>query len=434
MSERWSINADWAELETGSPEERAGFAALGIYAYDACLTAGHDRLLQSIRHSPYLSAYHLAEWLAWNWWRLRWEPHKQSLDWELSHAMASIGGGYIWPNIRIVSDGKSVTLVCKPTAERANTPYRYISDSVSVLPATDFEVGIDLFIEAVLQRLQTRGVAGSNLHEIWRDVIEERQDPALSMHRKLEALLGEDPGEMDEGLLHQFAGNIVATGQTALEEIAANRIPGKAVPDIAHLLELGHARGTVTNPQDRITLHAPTPHDADAAWRVGIRAAQLLRSQENIDPDVAITNDRLVQMYGAPRDILNRSEQALDLSFTLSESDQRQRTVLRSRWDTGRRFELARLLGDSLIHTTEDPMRPATRSDTYRQKMQRAFAAELLSPFQAVDDMLDGDYSMENQQDVAHHFHVSSLTIRTLLVNHNRIDRSELDEADWAHA
>lgn len=434
MSERWSITADWAELETGSPEERAGFAALGIHAYDTCLTAGHDRLLQSIRPAPYLSAYHLAEWLAWNWWRLRWEPHRQSSDWELSHAMASIGGGYIWPNIRIVSDGRNITLVSKPTAERARTPYRYISDSVSVLPAIDFEGGIDLFIDAVLARLQTCQVNDSNLHDIWRTVIEERQDPDLSIQRKLEALLGEDPGEMDDDLLQQFASNVAATGQAALEEIAANRIPGKAVPDIAHLLELGFTRGTVTNPNDRIRLHAPVPHDVDAAWRVGIRAAQRLREQEHIAPDIALTNEQLALMYGAPRDILDRSEQALDLSFTLSGSDQRQRTVLRSRWDTGRRFELARLLGDSLIHPTDDPMRPATRSDTYRQKAQRAFAAELLSPFQAVDDMLDGDYSMENQQDVAHYFQVSSLTVRTLLVNHNRIDRSELDEVDWSHA
>lgn len=34
---------------------------------------------------------------------------------------------------------------------------------------------------------------------------------------------------------------------------------------------------------------------------------------------------------------------------------------------------------------------------------------------------------MESQQDVAHHFDVSELTVRTLLVNHNRISRDELD-------
>jgi hypothetical protein len=45
--------------------------------------------------------------------------------------------------------------------------------------------------------------------------------------------------------------------------------------------------------------------------------------------------------------------------------------------------------------------------------------------------MLEGDYSMESQQDVAHHFQVCDLTIRTLLVNHGRLDRGELGENSW---
>lgn len=438
MSSRWSIKTEWEELETGTPEERACFATLAISAYGISLTTGHDRLLQSVRAAPYLSAYHLAEWLAWNWWRLRWEPRKTSPEWELSHAVASIGNGYVWPNLHIVSDGENITLVRKPTPERMRTPYRYISDSMSVITAGEFESEVDLFIATVLQRLQDRQVNGSNLQDIWQAVLQERDDPALSQERKLEALLGEDPGEADESQLQQFLAHARITGQAAIEEIAANRIPGREMPDIPGLLELGHAQGTLINTQDRITLNARVPSDLDAAWKVGTRAAQLLREQEHITPETPITNDQLAGMSGAPRDILDASiaqTQSMprpDLSFSLSDSNQHDRVVLRSKWENSRRFELARLLGDALTRATNDPMRPATRSDTYRQKIQRAFAAELLSPFQAVDAMLDGDYSMERQQDIAHHFQVSDLTIRTLLVNHGKLDRSELGEASWA--
>lgn len=433
MSRRWSIKTEWALLETGSPEERAGFSALGISAYGVWLTAGHDRLLQSIRETPHLSAYHFAEWLAWNWWRLRWEPRKNSPEWELSHAMSSIGSGYVWPNIHVVSDGKNVTLVCKPAPERTRTPYRYISDVVSVITASEFESEVDLFIETVLQRLQDCKVGDCNLQNIWQAVLEERQDSNLSQQRKLEALLGEDPGEIDETQLQHLLSNAEVTGQAALEEVAANRIPSQGIPSITNLIELSRTQGTPTNPRDQITLHTRTPRDLEAAWKLGASAAQALREQEHIALDTPITNRRLTIMYGAPLETLDAPTQLppeLDLSFSLSEHGQRSRVLLRSKWEAGRRFELARLLGDHLIHETNDPMRPATRSDTYRQKVQRAFAAELLSPFQAVDTMLDGDYSMESQQDVAHHFQVSDLTIRTLLVNHDRIDRSELGEAD----
>jgi hypothetical protein len=44
-----------------------------------------------------------------------------------------------------------------------------------------------------------------------------------------------------------------------------------------------------------------------------------------------------------------------------------------------------------------------------------------------VDEMLAGDYSMENQQEAAEHFMVSELTIRTLLVNHRRLEREKLE-------
>ena len=41
--------------------------------------------------------------------------------------------------------------------------------------------------------------------------------------------------------------------------------------------------------------------------------------------------------------------------------------------------------------------------------------------------MLGDDYSVENQRGVAGHFQVSELTIRTLLVNHGRLEREDLD-------
>lgn len=432
MSNRWAIKADWALLESGSPEERAGFAAVKITAYGSCLTAGHDRLLQSVREAPFLSAYHLAEWLAWNWWRLRWEPRKSAAEWEMSHSMASIGNGYIWPAIHILSDGQNVTLVSKPTPERERTPYRYISDAVSFIPASDFESELDIFIETVLRRLEDCQVSKSNLADIWRAVLEERQDISLAQQRKLEALLGEDPGEVDEKALRHLLNEAALTGQAALEEIAANRASGQGVPNIATLIELARSEGVRTQPRDRIQLHsvATVNPQETPAWKVGAQAAQSLRKQIKLNPDDAISNRTLSEFYGAPVSLLSAPQAVskIDLSLSLTESNEQSRVLLRSKRETGRRFELARLLGDHVAYATSDPMIPVTSSSTYRQKVQRAFAAEFLSPFNAVDKMLGGDYSMESQQDVAHHFNVSELTVRTLLANHDRISRSELEE------
>jgi len=69
-----------------------------------------------------------------------------------------------------------------------------------------------------------------------------------------------------------------------------------------------------------------------------------------------------------------------------------------------------RLRADRIILPRSGRLFAATRSHTYRQKMQRSFAAESLAPFGAVDEMLADDYSMENQQEAAEHFMVSELT------------------------
>ena len=53
--------------------------------------------------------------------------------------------------------------------------------------------------------------------------------------------------------------------------------------------------------------------------------------------------------------------------------------------------------------------------------MQRAFAAEFLCPFQAVETMIGNDLSEEKQDEVASHFKVSPMTVRTQLVNNNML-------------
>lgn len=86
-----SIEADWERLEAGTPEDRACFAAIGIRAGDVWLTQAEDTLARRLSDKVHLSACRLAEWMAWNWWRLRWEPRKHSTEWAMAHCLPSIG-------------------------------------------------------------------------------------------------------------------------------------------------------------------------------------------------------------------------------------------------------------------------------------------------------------------------------------------------------
>jgi hypothetical protein len=108
---------------------------------------------------------------------------------------------------------------------------------------------------------------------------------------------------------------------------------------------------------------------------------------------------------------------------------------LSRRLTTGRRFELARILGDQIASGLDEHMIPVTRSHTYRQKLQRAFAAELLCPFEALDAFLDGDYSAQGCEDAAQHFKVSEQAVWTLLINNDLPARLSVEESlDWLKA
>lgn len=428
MPVSWSIAAEWEQLDAGSPEERACFSALGIKAHDLWLTEGNDVLANRLRQAPLLSAYHLAEWLAWNWWRLRWEPRSNSKDWAYAHRLTTIGSGYIWPNLTIFSDGERTALISKPTTERPQTPFRYITDHAVILPASEFEAGIDLFLSQVLERLSWAGIEDSNLQTVWSGVVAERKTPALVRTRKLEALLGQDP-DSQEQLVDQLVRDIEELGLSGVEELAAEHGQSGKLLTGDDLREAAKRSGFDASPRDVIRLPAtevPKRSGLTPAYRAGATAARALREHHRLG-EGPLTDVQLAEMAGVVRAIIPDVRGGASISFALDEKPTQGRVVLRSKWRTGRRFELARLLGDRLARPPSGALLPATRAYTYRQKVQRSFAAELLSPFEVVDAMLGDDYSMENQQDVAEHFEVSPLTIRTLLVNHGRLAREELE-------
>lgn len=432
MTRAWKIVAAWEPLDEGSNEERSCFAALGIQAHQIWLTEGHDSLANRLRQAPLLSAYHLAEWFAWNWWRLRWEPRTSSQDWRFAHKTSNIGHGYIWPNITIFSDGERTALIAKATKEQPANAFRYINNEAVVIPSREFEAVVDDFLEQVLGRLETASVNKSNLARIWEDVCAERRDPDLARARKLEALLGTDPDESNDDTVRRLIADAATLGVAAVEELAADRGGNGAasVQSVADLTNIARHFGFIAMPANMVRFPDASIHSERRseipAWKIGADVARALRQQEQLG-DAPIRDLQLTDMLAADAGILGPQEDtSAEISFMLNLDDQPSRIVLRSKWHTGRRFELGRLLGDRLM-SDEEKLYPATRSFTYRQKAQRSFAAELLSPFDAVMHMLQGDYSLEKQLDVAKHFNVSGITIRTQLVNHKILEREDLD-------
>ena len=416
------------------PEEAATFGRLEVRVGNRCLTEGVAHDANDLLPGPNVSGYHIAEWLLWNCWRLRWEarPDVPERGWAFSHSLSSIGAGYVWPNIEMSSDGVRASISSSPTIDPTAGLYRYVgAPVVEVVAASAVEDAIRSFAKTVLNLLDGAGVADTNLHQLWRDVERERSDPEAARLRRLEARLGYDPDEIAAANLRATADAVRKFGGDSVEELAADAgwQGATILPSVEEVASAAEGTGMDLHLQDAVRLHAdedgpvrgPVWGEA-AAWRVGVAAAQALRRQDAMDRQ-PICNKRLAGLAGAPTAVLDETARPSSLSFVLAAGDRAQ-VALRSKWETGRRFALARLLGDRLLGHVE-PLSPATRAYTYRQKAQRAFAAELLCPYEAVCDFLGDDRSEERHHDAASHFNVSPLAIGTVLLNNERSEQNQ---------
>ena len=415
------------------PEEVATFGRLEVRVGDRRLTEGVAHDANDLLPGPNVSGYHIAEWLLWNCWRLRWEarPDVPERGWAFSHSLSSIGAGYVWPNIEMSSDGVRASISSSPTIDPAVGLYRYVgAPVVEMVAASAVEEAIRSFAKTVLDLLDGAGVADTNLHRLWRDVERERGDPEAARLRRLEARLGYDPDEIAAADLRATADAVREFGGDSVEELAADAgwQGATTLPSVEEIASAAERTGMDLHLQDAVRLHADEDGPVQGpvwgeatAWRVGVAAARALRRQDAMDGQ-PIRNERLAGLAGAPTAVLDETARPSSLSFVLAAGDRAQ-VALRSKWETGRRFALARLLGDRLLGHVE-PLSPATRAYTYRQKAQRAFAAEFLCPYKAVCDFLGDDRSEEHRHDAASHFNVSPLAIDTVLLNNERSEQN----------
>ena len=426
-------NAPFGHSEV--PEENATSGRLTIVVGEHLVTQGIDRHEDSKQDGPLVAGYPIAIWLAWNWWRLRWESPKFKQpnssarsrdsvhDWMLTHYMTSIGEGYCWPDFSISSDGFLTELVWRPSSlTDTDSFYFFNREQSDSIPVSTFETAVDEFVSATLERLVDAGFKSSELHTLWGDLRAERADPFLTSFRRMEARMSLDPDEVPDEQIEQLMCEAELLGTDAFEELIAHPIIAAANAGMKSVEDVRRVAGRYGFHMDAASTVQVSGENLRRgwgnvpAWKVGVDAAHLIREQEGFDLE-PLANPRLADLAGVPPDALACEDKSTgNLSFMYDEDGGQSHVAFRARWETGRRFDLARLLADR-IFSTDDRLFPATRTFSYRQKVQRAFAAELLSPWDAVGQMMSDDESEEMKNDVAEHFSVSPLVIQNVIEN-----------------
>ena len=424
MTTHLEIKCNWVQNLTENHPEHNTRAEISISLKGTCVTTFLDQSTKKIGDSPQLSACLMAQWLAANWWRLRWEPQRQNdMDWDMSHNIAAAGGGYLWPNLVFSSDGETIVAQSRTTPEKNREPIAYLKDYICSIDCTSFEQEVESFIKSTIKRISSTSGEETNLNELWSEVERERQDPELSEIRKLEAYLGYDPGEAPEELVRKLMNAREHYGAEAVHEMAAasRNLAAQRLEELNadlersnHIVRMMNCRTITERLQTRSSQNAPP-------WRRAADTARVAREVWNI-PSGPIGTDTICDLFEVSVDSLTESNQnqssglrAFSAGFREDEKQDMFRVVLHQPRETGRRFALARLIGDYLA-APEGHLLPATAAKTSRQKFQRAFAQEFLCPFNDLMEVLNTNTPGEEDiEEASAHFNISPLTItRTL--------------------
>jgi Zn-dependent peptidase ImmA (M78 family) len=413
---------EWLTPADDPPELAATSGLLEIRAGRVVLTRNEDIWSRTVRDAVLVSVYPLAHWLAWNWWRLSFEPLPSSMPpiaWRLAHELGAADHGYVWPRVLFASDGETVQVYAEPLATPGQS-VQYLSGlevPVSV-PLAHFQTVLDSFLDEVVERLAATGLRHTALAGLWEQLRSERSDPTLTECRRFEALLGIDREDCPEEILAELLRWRNRIGPSAIEELST-AIGLKRDP-VTEIASLEYAQGVNLAPQ----VKPETVDRRSAPWVQGVEAARHLRAHLGIQ-EKPITDAELRALLGIGDhakidDVTDKRRPATVVRRIQNE------TVLlpRKHHPTARRFELARVLGEWLADDPNDPSwRISTDAFTARQKRQRAFAAEFLCPIDALIAYLDGDFSDDAILDAASHFAVSEQTVCSLLANNGYLPR-----------
>ena len=407
---------------------------MGMFEFKAgeiSLTRNEDIWSQTIRDTVLVSAYPLAAWMASSWWRLFYEPLpptgiKPSIDWRMAHELSASNQGFIWPKIILASDTE-VMQVWSMTSHMADCQsVRYINslDRPFAVNLLEFEQIAKAFIESVICRLEATGITNTALSNLWQEVQEELDDVYSRQYRRYEAVLGFDPDECPENVIHDAINLSEQIGDTTFLELAPAlskaTSEGKSLKstldDLLHDTGIdGQVEVSIDGSDSQRLLRAP--------WQRAVKVASLLRSEIDIG-EKPITDQKLYDLIG-----LNSSNHESsfpktrrNFSIAIPLEEGRLKFHPRKRHQLSRRFEMARFLGDYLLYgKCGSSWLTNTDLRTSRQKYQRAFAAEFLCPVNSLKAYLENDYSESAIDDAAEYFQVSSQTVESILANNGLI-------------
>lgn len=412
-----------------APELAATWARLEVWVGADCVTQVEDRETSSARTAIYCSLYPLAEWIAYNWWFLnahsrvplpfvkpRAELNGGPRDWWQFHNMRASGDGFLWPNLTLIPEGQFASAYWEADPTLPDSwPIRYLGQGRALLGSADTSAALGRFVDTVLDRLDELQVRSTRLHEEWDAVRAADSDEAEFSIAA--ARLGIDPYDIDENTAAALTQAGEAFEPPLLMEFL-DSVESRSLGVGVEWIERGTKRlqSLTTGASSRVphVRTLPTDNASDLPWEAGYRQARAVRTQLRASEErpLDLGSVFVIRQMEAP-------DPGLVALGGLSTSGAAGLVVGRRLYVQTQRFVEAR----ALWHLVSEKPRTrflVTTSHSGRQRIERAFAAELLAPARGIASLLESELTRVDDSDVdrlARHYRVSPLVIEHQIQN-----------------
>jgi hypothetical protein len=418
MTNELMFSVNWLDgASNRALEERATAAELEIWLSDINATEH----VSGGRRSGCVNvpAYSIAEGLALDWWRLFGSREEEV-------CLRKYRSGFAIPDIRMRFDGYALEVCSEQTFFR-NPDVRFFSVPALVMSRGSAEKVLSEFIERTLARLSDQRVGDTTASLRWKRVCASRNDPAERTFCEAAAALGEDPYDVSDSAASiiekagdEFAGDALTEVLAGARETDVNVLLNwtaevRAKP--AHRSHLGELRGFA----QEAALKAPVVQ-AEPGWARGYRRARALRTaMQLVSSDRINTYRALATKMGnthfqpSPpvngiRALRAHDEHHVHLHLRGTTNPHAESTLM---------YALARGIGDVACFPEDELFPINDLRNSFRQRCNRAFAAEFLAPINEIRSMQRDGYDVHS---ISSDLNVSTDVIDRQLENKDRIE------------
>ena len=433
------FHVSWPDTPTGGGISLldASVGRLSISIQDSLITSyKSDR--GDVGDELTIPLYNVAEWLAVNWWALLFEPRKCDLDpdedigFRSRHWLGYARDGFALPDLWFYPLGDEIEVSAHESYLRF-ARLEFLTAAAASMPTDVVRDALAGFMDDVLRKMSAKGVSATAAHKAWERV--RSTEPDAEQYCRLIGTLGLSPYEE-----HDDIDRIIGT---LLEARTPASIVGDLfqVSDNSNLTLLATAAQQLwiklpkvreVNVEPLVDIELPEPRGA-APWQWGKEAARKVRTNFGIasqDPKGGHAFFDRIGVDPSPSDITDLAfdPTAERLSGGVKRNDATMQIALNEPEPPRRRFAAARAAflgwssGTSCSHLI-------TTARTREQQASRAFAAELLAPFDYIRRRAGGSaVSMYRVEDIARELGVTPAVVKWQAQN-NKLH--VIDSASW---